>query len=127
MATTETTTTDTLRAITEAFNQHDVDGVMAFFADDAVFETPRGPDPWGRRLVGRQQVREGIAARFAGIPNVHYGDASHWLSGDRGVSEWTLSGTTSDGERLRVRGCDLWTFRAGQVVRKDSYWKIVDE
>ena len=127
MATTETVTTDTLIAIADAFNRHDVDGVMAFFADDAVFETPKGPDPWGRRLVGREQVREGIAARFAGIPDVHYGDASHWLSGDRGVSEWTLSGTTSDGERLRLRGCDLWTFREGQVLRKDSYWKIVVE
>ena len=127
MATTETVTTDTLIAIADAFNRHDVDGVMAFFAEDAVFETPKGPDPWGRRLVGREQVREGIAARFAGIPDVHYGDASHWLSGDRGVSEWTLSGTTSDGERLRLRGCDLWTFREGQVLRKDSYWKIVVE
>jgi steroid delta-isomerase-like uncharacterized protein len=125
LATTESITTDTLRAIADAFNRHDVDGVMAFFADDAVFETPKGPDPWGRRLVGREQVREGIAARFEGIPDVHYGDDSHWLSGDRGVSEWTLTGTTTEGESLRLRGCDLWTFRDGQVVRKDSYWKIV--
>jgi ketosteroid isomerase-like protein len=41
------------------------------------------------------------------------------------VSEWTLTGTTTDGEQLRLRGCDLWTFRDGQVVKKDSYWKIV--
>jgi ketosteroid isomerase-like protein len=127
MATTETVTTDTLEAITDAFNRHDVDGVMAFFADDAVFETPKGPDPWGRRLVGSEQVREGVAARFAGIPDVHYGNASHWLSGDRGVSEWTLTGTTDDGEHVQFRGCDLWTFRDGRVVRKDSYWKIVDD
>jgi ketosteroid isomerase-like protein len=127
MATTATVTTDTLKAISDAFNRHDVDGVMAFFADDAVFETPKGPDPWGRRLAGTDQVREGIAARFAGIPDVHYGDDSHWVSGDRGVSEWTLTGTTTDGESLRLRGCDLWTFRDGEVVRKDSYWKIVSE
>ena len=29
------------------------------------------------------------------------------------------------GARLELRGCDLWTFREGLVVRKDSYWKIV--
>jgi ketosteroid isomerase-like protein len=127
MATIETVTTQTLEAVAEAFNRHDVDGIMAFFAVDAVLELPRGPDPWGRRLVGKEQVREGIAARFAGIPDVHYGNASHWLSGDRGVSEWTLTGTNSDGERLELRGCDLWTFRDGQIVRKDSYWKIVGE
>jgi ketosteroid isomerase-like protein len=34
-----------------------------------------------------------------------------------------LSATTTDGERLHVRGCDLWAFRDGLVVRKDSYWK----
>ena len=99
---------------------------MAFFTEDAIFETPKGPEPWGRRFAGTEQVREGIAARFAGIPDVHYGDDSHWVSGDRGVSEWTLTGTTTDGEQLRVRGCDLWTFRDGKVARKDSYWKIVD-
>jgi ketosteroid isomerase-like protein len=125
MATTEAVTEQTLKAIADAFNRHDVDAVMAFFADDAVFETPKGPEPWGRRLVGKDHVREGVAARFAGIPDVHYGDDSHWLCGDRGVSEWTLTGTTTDGEKLHLRGCDLWTFRDGLVVRKDSYWKIV--
>ena len=127
MESVETLSTDTLREIADAFNRHDVEGVMAFFADDAVFETPKGPDPWGRRFVGKEQVREGVAARFAGIPDVHYGDDSHWVSGDRGVSEWTLTGTTIDGEHIQVRGCDLWTFRDGLVVRKDSYWKIVAE
>jgi len=119
-------TPETLEAIAQAFNDHDPDAVLAFFADDAVFETPRGPDPWGRRLVGIDEVRAGVEARFAGIPDVHYGDAAHWVSGDRGVSEWTLTGTTVDGERISVRGCDLWTFRDGKVIRKDSYWKNVE-
>jgi ketosteroid isomerase-like protein len=119
-------TVETLSAIADAFNRHDADGVMSFFADDVIFETPKGPDPCGRRLVGADAVREGVAARFAGIPDVHYGDATHWLKDDRGVSEWTLTGTTTDGERLELRGCDLWTFRDGKVVKKDSYWKIVD-
>jgi ketosteroid isomerase-like protein len=122
---TQTLTTETLEAIADAFNRHDLDAIMSFFAEDAVFESPKGPDAWGRRFVGREQVREGLAARFVGIPDVHYGDGVHWVSGDRGVSEWTLTGTTTDGEQLRLRGCDLWTFRDGQVVKKDSYWKIV--
>ena len=125
--TTTVATTDVLRAIAAAFNAHDADAVMSFFADDCVFETPKGPDPWGRRLVGREAVRSGVEARVAGIPDVHYGDDTHWLSGDRGVSEWLLTGTTTDGERIAVRGCDLWTFDdAGKVLRKDSYWKIVE-
>jgi hypothetical protein len=70
-------------------------------------------------------VREGLAARFAGIPDVRYSEDRHWVCGDRGVSEWLLTGTTTAGERIAVRGCDLWEFRDGLVVRKDSYWKIV--
>jgi hypothetical protein len=70
-------------------------------------------------------VREGLAARFAGIPDVHYGDDEHFACGNRGVSEWTLTGTTTDGERIEVRGCDLWTFDAeNKISRKDSFWKI---
>ena len=53
-------------------------------------------------------------------------DLSYKVSGDRGTSEWTLTGTTTDGERIEVRGCDLWTFRDGKVTRKDSFWKIVE-
>lgn len=113
-----------LKDITDAFNRHDLDAIMSFFTDDAVFESPRGSEPWGRRFTGKDAVREGLAARFTGIPDVHYGDGDHFVAGDRGASEWTLTGTTTEGETLEVRGCDLWTFRDGLVTRKDSYWKI---
>jgi steroid delta-isomerase-like uncharacterized protein len=124
---TQSVSEQTLRAVLDAFNRHDLDGIMAFFAEDAVFESPRGPDPWGTRFVGRDAVRAGLAKRFEGIPDVHYGTDDHFLSADgvRGVSEWTLTGTATDGERLEVRGCDLWTFQGGRIVRKDSYWKRV--
>jgi len=116
---------ETLERVLDAFNRHDLDAILAFFAEDAVLETPRGPDPWGTRFEGKARVREGLAARFAGIPDVRYSEDRHWVGGDRGVSEWLLTGTTTAGERIAVRGCDLWTFRDGLVVRKDSYWKIV--
>ena len=63
-----------LRALVEAFNDHDLDRIMVFFTDDCVLETPRGSEPWGTRFAGMAEVREGIAARFTGIPDVHYGD-----------------------------------------------------
>ncbi len=90
-------------------------------------ESPRGPDLWGRRFEGKEEVRRGLAARFEGIPDVHYGDDDHFVCGNRGVSEWTISGTTVDGERTEVRGCDLWTFGDdNRLTRKDSFWKIRD-
>lgn len=115
-----------LREILDAFNRHDLDAIMEYFTEDAVFEMPRGPDPWGIRFTGKENVRKGLATRFSGIPDVHYGEDRHWIAGNRGVSEWTLTGTTLSGMRLRVRGCDLWEFRDDLVVRKDSFWKIVE-
>jgi ketosteroid isomerase-like protein len=116
---------EVLRQVLDGFNRHDLDAIMSHFADECVFEAPRGPDPWGRRFAGKDEVRRGLAARFEGIPDVHYGDDGHFACGTRGASEWTLTGTTVEGERIEVRGCDLWTFGpGGKIVRKDSFWKI---
>jgi ketosteroid isomerase-like protein len=112
--------------LVKAFNRHDLDAIMEFFSDDCSFDFPRGSEPWGRRFIGKAQVREALAGRFNGIPDVHYGEDRHWVAGDMGVSEWTLTGTTTSGVSLKVRGCDLWEFRNGKVTLKNSYWKIVE-
>jgi ketosteroid isomerase-like protein len=113
-----------LKAIATGFDQHDLDGIMANFAEDAVFDGPRGAEKWGTRFVGTEEIRKAFAARFSGIPDVRYQEDEHFVDRDRGASEWTLSGTMTDGTRIEVRGCDLWTIRDGKVVKKDSYWKI---
>lgn len=64
------------------------------------------------------------ASRFKGLPDVHYGDDRHWVCGNMGFSEWTLTGTTPLGECVEVRGTDHLEFRDGKIIRKDSYWKI---
>jgi ketosteroid isomerase-like protein len=118
---------EVLEHVLDGFNRHDIDAIMSYFADDCVLETPRGPDRWGRRYVGRDEVRRGLTARFEGMPDVRYDDGDHFACGSRAVSEWTISGTTVEGERVEVRGCDLWTFGDdGRIVRKDSFWKNRD-
>lgn len=114
-------TTDVLRDFLAAFNAHDLDAIMAFFTEDCVFEMPRGPAPGGRRLVGLDEVREGIRSRLGGIPDVRYDDDRHWVCGDRGVSEWIIRGTQRTGAPIEVRGCDLFEFSGGRISRKDSY------
>src|SRR5690606_7211972 len=89
-----------LREFLEAFNRHDLDSIMGYFADDCVFYMPRGAGPRGDAYLGKAAVREGLAKRFEGIPDVHYGDDRHWACGSLGVSEWTLTGTTSSGARV---------------------------
>lgn len=100
-------TVETLKHVRDAFNRHELDAIMAHFTNDAVFESPRGLEPWGTRYVGSAAVREGLAARFSGIPDVRYSEDRHFVTGDRGVSEWLLTETTVPGERIAVRGCAL--------------------
>ncbi|MDB5554595.1 MAG: ketosteroid isomerase [Rhizobium sp.] len=118
----------TLMALCAAFNAHDLDSIMAFFADDCVLQMPRGSKPWGERFEGKEKVRAALATRFEGLPDVHYGDEQHFVDEDAntGMSKWTLTGTTRDGVRKHVHGCDFYTFRGGKVIQKDSYWKIVE-
>ena len=118
---------ETVKAILDAFNAHDLDAIMEFFSDDCSLDMPRGPDPWGQRFVGKADVRAGLATRFEGLPDVRYSDDRHWISGNMVVSEWLLTGTRTDGVQVKVRGCDHYEFRDGKVVRKDAYWKLVEK
>ena len=120
----EETKLEVLREVAAGFDTHDLDRIMRHFVDDCAFEAPRGAEPHGRRVEGREAVRAAFADRFAGIPDVRYTDDSHFVAGDRGVSEWLLTGTTSAGERIEVRGCDIWTFRGDKIVLKNAFWKI---
>lgn len=119
-------TVATLKTLLAAFNAHDLDQIMSYFAEDCVLEMPRGPDPWGTRMTGKAAVREGLRSRFTGLPDVRYDDDSHLIDGDVAVSKWTLRGTPASGNPITVHGCDFYTFRDGKIVVKDSYWKIVE-
>ncbi|HKY97982.1 MAG TPA: nuclear transport factor 2 family protein [Gemmatimonadaceae bacterium] len=124
-------TVELMQGFLDAFNRHDLDAIMEYFADDCIFYMPRGAAPRGDAprgdfYSGKHDVRAGLAKRFEGIPDVHYGDDQHWACGNFGVSEWTLTGTATSGKRLEVRGIDLLEFVDGKITRKDSFWKIVD-
>ena len=112
-----------LDAFGDAWNRHDVDDIMTFMADDCAFETTAGPEVCGKRYEGREAVRKAFARVFSIFPDAHFGNARHFLAGDRGCTEWTFTGTGSDGKRVEVLGCDLFTFRDGKIALKSSYFK----
>jgi ketosteroid isomerase-like protein len=114
-----------LDGLADAFNAHDLDRIMSYFAEDCSLDLPRGSEPHGTRYRGAADVRRGIRTRFETTPDVHYSELEHFADDDTGMSKWLLTGTTPAGEKIKVRGCDFYTFRDGKVVRKDSYWKIV--
>ena len=58
----------TLEAFLDAFNRHDLDAIMDYFAEECVFYMPRGSTPRGDTYHGKVQVRAGLARRFGGVP-----------------------------------------------------------
>jgi steroid delta-isomerase-like uncharacterized protein len=112
-----------LDAFADAWNRHDVNRLMTSMSDDCVFEASAGPEVCGTRYEGREQVRKGYAEVFATFPDAKWSGARHIISGNRGVSEWTFSGTRADGTRVEVTGCDLFTFKNGKIAVKNSYRK----
>src|SRR2546428_4812770 len=96
---------------------------MAFGGGVCVFEGAPGPGVGGPRHVGRARVREVFARIFTSFPDVAFGDARHLVASDRGVSEWVFTGTSPEGKRVEVNGCDLFTFRGDKIAVKSSFLK----
>jgi len=107
----------------DAFNRHDLDALIAHMTEDCVFCASAGPEQEGQRYVGRDAVRVGFAEVFTTFPDSQWEEGRHWVSGDRGVSEWVFRGTRLDGTRVEVNGCDLFTFHDGKIAIKDSFRK----
>ncbi len=112
-----------LREYGEAFNRHDLDALMSMMTDDCVFDLSVGDTVDGERHRGQAAVRAAFAAVMAQYPDAQWSNPSHLVAGDRGLSEWTFTGTRADGKRVEVRGCDVFTLRDGKIAVKDSFRK----
>lgn len=119
-------TREHLNAIGAAFNSRDVERIVSYFHDDCIFWLALGPEWTGRSVVGKEAVRQMLAARFKVIPDMHWARLDEYVAGEnRGVTVWRVTGKASDGTVLDYKGCDLYEFRDGLIWRKDTYWKIV--
>ena len=68
-------------------------------------------------------VETGVADPILGATYAQIGE-SLFVSENTVISQWTIRGTSTNGERIEVHGCDFYTFRDGKIIKKDSYWKI---
>jgi ketosteroid isomerase-like protein len=112
-----------LQAFTDAWNRHDLDGLMSFMTDDCVFQTAAGAERCGTRHSGREAVRRAFEQAWLAFPDAQWCNGRHFVQGERGVSEWTFVGTKADGTRVEADGCDLFTFRDGRIAVKDAFRK----
>jgi steroid delta-isomerase-like uncharacterized protein len=116
-------TVEFLEAFADAWNRHDVDDLMSFMTDDCIFESSGGENAGGTRYEGAEAVRKGYSKSWNDFADAQWNNAHHFVQGDRGVSEWVFTGTNAAGKRSEVAGCDIFTFREGKILIKNSYRK----
>ena len=91
--------------------------------DDFIFEASAGPNADGEKFTGKEAVKKAFEEVFKTYLDAHWGNVRRFISGERAVSEWTFTGTKQDGSKVEVMGYDLFTFRDGKIVIKNSYRK----
>ncbi|WP_216825092.1 nuclear transport factor 2 family protein [Agarilytica rhodophyticola] len=118
-----TMTTKDLSALFDAFNLHDIDAVMSFFNDNAIFYTVAGDDVFGNKIEGKSAIADAFSAVWTAMSDAQWAHHSHLVSGDRAVSEWTFMGTDKSGMRVEAQGADLFTLKNGKIAVKQAFRK----
>jgi ketosteroid isomerase-like protein len=108
----------------EAINAHDLEAMVACFADDYVNEWPAHPQ---RGFRGNQQVRSNWSQIFAGVPDLRARLPRMVVDGDTVWAEWDLSGTRRDGAAHLMRGVSIFGVAEGRLAWVRFYLEPVEE
>lgn len=107
-----------------ATNAHDVDGVVACFAEDYENETPIHP---ARGFRGREQVRSNWEQIFAFVPDLRAEVRASAIDQETAWTEWEMTGTRRDGTTHHMRGVVVFRVRDGVAHRARFFLEPVDE
>jgi ketosteroid isomerase-like protein len=110
--------------LVRATNDHDVDAVVACFADDYANETPVHP---ARGFRGRTQIRRNWEQIFAFVPDVRAVVTARATDGDTAWTEWEMTGTRRDGSAHHLRGVIVFGVGDGVARWARFYLEPVDE
>lgn len=106
----------------EAFNRHDVEGMMRLMGDDCVFENT-SPAPDGTVYLGREAVTQFWQDFFRESPQAHIEIEDIFGYGIRCVMRWKYSWVDVTGNKGHVRGVDIFQLKDGLISQKLSYVK----
>ena len=112
--------TDLVTRFTDAFNRDDLDAVMTFFADDAVYD-----EFDGKRSRGKAAIRAAFEPQFLGaFGRIRFEAEDLFVDpvSGKGLIRW-LCTLERDGRKRGWRGLDILHVREGQIAEKLTYAK----
>lgn len=105
---------------TARFNAVDLDGLMRFFAEDAVYEEVNGPVN-----EGKAAIRKAFEPLFSGkFGTVQFLGRDLFIDAEAGkvMASWDCH-LVMDGQPKVLEGLDCYHFRDDKIVRKLAYCK----
>ena len=140
-APTKTMTAAALRTVILAFikawNDHDVDAILAKVTPDVIWENPNLPGPV-HVVHGGEAVAADLRAGFTAYPDLHMAmeDLHVYSTNDPvvGFSTWTATGTMTGpmagmaptGKLFRIRGACVYKFRDGLIAEHTMVYDGMD-
>lgn len=106
----------------EAFNRHDVSGMMKLMSEDCVFENT-DPAPDGAIYTGKEAVTRFWQDFFAQSPHAHIKIDEIFGFGNRCIMLWRYDWEDASGAKGHVRGVDIFRIQNSFICEKLSYVK----
>jgi predicted SnoaL-like aldol condensation-catalyzing enzyme len=106
----------------EAFNRHDVPGMMRLMSDDCVFENT-DPAPDGTVYSGKEAVTQFWQEFFRESPRARIEIEEIFGLGNRCIMRWKYHWLDPAGQEGHVRGVDIFQVKEGFISEKFSYVK----
>jgi ketosteroid isomerase-like protein len=106
----------------EAFNRHDVAGMIQLMSDDCVFENTV-PAPDGTVYSGKGMISRFWQDFFHESPHAHIEIEEIFSAGSRCIMRWRYNWVDAAGEKGHVRGVDIFQVKNGSICEKLSYVK----
>ena len=113
-----------IERLAAAQNAHDIDAMVACFAEDYESEQPVHPD---RAFRGSAQVRANWSEIFAGVPDLRAELLGSTVDGDTVWTAWRYTGTQSDGSRFEIAGVIIAGLRDDRIARARLYVEPIEQ
>lgn len=109
-----------------AWSAHDLEGIVAHFTEDIVYED------LAMKVVnrGHQALREFIREVFRTMPDFRVRYVTRFASGEQGAGQWIINGTWNgefegvdcSGKKVEFTGFSLYRFRSGKICWAADCW-----
>ena len=109
-------------AFNEAFNRHDVAGMMQLMSDECLLEHST-PAPDGTVCQGKDAITQFWQTFFHESPHAHMEVEEIFGLGMRCVMRWRCEWVDAAGEKQHVRGVDIFQVKNGFISEKLTYSK----